>query len=83
MWYFANNNTRHFRLNAEERFLSIYQHAVPLSPGIVGWLMSYGDYSLYQLREMMPENKRHFGRALRQFISEQPFSSTLFSGEAK
>jgi type I restriction enzyme R subunit len=26
-YYFANNNTRHFAFNAEERFLPIYQHA--------------------------------------------------------
>lgn len=26
-WYFANNNTRHFAFNAEERFLPIYQFA--------------------------------------------------------
>ncbi len=26
-WYFANNNTRHFSFNAEERFLPIYQFA--------------------------------------------------------
>jgi type I restriction enzyme R subunit len=26
-WYFANNNTRHFAFNADERFLPIYQYA--------------------------------------------------------
>jgi type I restriction enzyme R subunit len=26
-WYFANNNKKHFRFNADERFLPIYQHA--------------------------------------------------------
>jgi type I restriction enzyme R subunit len=26
-WYFANNNTRHFNFNADERFLPIYQFA--------------------------------------------------------
>lgn len=46
-------------------------------------LMSHGDYSLYEPREMMPENKEHFGRALRQFISSHPFSPTLFDGTAK
>ncbi len=45
-------------------------------------LMSHGDYSLYEPREMMPENKEHFGRALRQFISSHPFSPTLFGGSA-
>ncbi|MEC6745975.1 AAA family ATPase [Pseudomonas qingdaonensis] len=43
-------------------------------------LMSHGDYSLYEPREMLPENKEHFGRALRQFISTHPFSPTLFGG---
>ena len=41
-------------------------------------LMSHGDYSLYEPREMLPENKEHLGRALRQFISTHPFSPTLF-----
>jgi wobble nucleotide-excising tRNase len=43
-------------------------------------LMSHGDYSLYEPREMLPENKKHFGRVLRQFISTHPFSPTLFGG---
>lgn len=46
-------------------------------------LMSHGDYSLYEPREMMQENKDHFARVLRQFISRHPFSPTLFPGEAK
>lgn len=28
-WYFANNNSRHFSFNADERFLPVYQHADP------------------------------------------------------
>jgi type I restriction enzyme R subunit len=28
-WYFANNNTRHFSFNADERFLPVYQFASP------------------------------------------------------
>lgn len=43
-------------------------------------LMSHGDYSLYEPREMLPENKEHFGRALRQFINTHPFSPALFGG---
>lgn len=43
-------------------------------------LMSHGDYSLFEPRQMMPENKEHFGRALRQFINNHPFSPTLFGG---
>ncbi|MGA8806975.1 MAG: AAA family ATPase [Thermoanaerobaculia bacterium] len=46
-------------------------------------LMSHGDYSLYEPREMMQENKEHLGRALRQFIGSHPFSPALFAGEAK
>nr|WP_298121805.1 AAA family ATPase [uncultured Pseudoxanthomonas sp.] len=41
-------------------------------------LMSHGDYSLYEPREMLPENKEHLRRALRQFITRHPFSSALF-----
>ena len=43
-------------------------------------LMSHGDYSLYEPRDMLPENKEHLGRALRQFISTHPFSPALFGG---
>ncbi|MNJ16470.1 hypothetical protein D3C77_107320 [compost metagenome] len=41
-------------------------------------LMSHGDYSLYEAREMMPENKEHLSKALRQFINKHPFSPVLF-----
>ena len=41
-------------------------------------LMSHGDYSLYEPREMLPENKEHLGRVLRQFIARHPFSPALF-----
>ncbi len=41
-------------------------------------LMSHGDYSLYEPREMLPENKEHLRRALRQFIALHPFSPALF-----
>jgi hypothetical protein len=43
-------------------------------------LMSHGDYSLYEPREMLPENKAHLSRALQQFISSHPFSPALFGG---
>lgn len=43
-------------------------------------LMSHGDYSLYEPREMMQENKDHFARVFRQFISRHPFSPALFRG---
>ena len=45
-------------------------------------LMSHGDYSLYEPREMLPDNKDHFGRILRQFITKHPFSPALFPNEA-
>lgn len=45
-------------------------------------LMSHGDYSLYEPREMLPENKEHLSRALRQFINTHPFSPALFGGAA-
>ncbi|GJA16745.1 MULTISPECIES: AAA family ATPase [Aeromonas] len=43
-------------------------------------LMSHGDYSLYEPRAMLPENKDYLGRALRQFITTHPFSPVLFGG---
>ena len=45
-------------------------------------LMSHGDYSLYEPREMLQENKEHFARILRQFITRHPFSPALFPNEA-
>lgn len=35
-YYFANNNTRHFSFNADERFLPIYQYAAPDNTKITG-----------------------------------------------
>jgi hypothetical protein len=46
-------------------------------------LMSHGDYSLYEPREMMQENKELFGRVLQQFIAKHPFSPMLFQNDAK
>lgn len=46
-------------------------------------LMSHGDYSLYEPREMMEENKAHFRTIFRQFIAGHPFNPTLFPSEAK
>ncbi|WP_130902045.1 AAA family ATPase [Pseudomonas sp. Sample_23] len=45
-------------------------------------LMSHGDYSLYEPREMMDENKDHFRRIFRTFIATHPFNEMLFSSEA-
>lgn len=44
-------------------------------------LMSHGDYSLYEPREMMEENKNHFRRIFHLFIAQHPFNPTLFSNE--
>jgi hypothetical protein len=44
-------------------------------------LMSHGDYSLYEPREMMEENKRHFRTIFRQFVSGYPFNPSLFPEE--
>jgi hypothetical protein len=41
--------------------------------------MSHGDYSLYEPREMMQDNKDFLGRALRQFIKNHPFSAARFA----
>ena len=42
-------------------------------------LMSHGDYSLYEPREMMQESKDHFRRVLKQFLTSHPFSPALFT----
>lgn len=41
-------------------------------------LLSHGNYSLYEPREMMDENKEHFRRILHEFISRYPFNPELF-----
>ena len=46
-------------------------------------LMSHGDYSLYEPRTMLPENKEHFRRVFHQFIALHPFSPALFPNETK
>ena len=42
-------------------------------------LLSHGDYSLYEPREMMDENKEHFRRILHEFIKRYPFNPKLFN----
>lgn len=42
-------------------------------------LLSHGNYSLYEPREMMDENKEHFRRVLHEFISRYPFNPKLFN----
>ncbi len=45
-------------------------------------LMSHGDYSLYEPREMMEENKAHFRTIFTQFVAAHPFNPALFQSEA-
>jgi len=42
-------------------------------------LLSHGNYSLYEPREMMDENKEHFRRILYEFIERYPFNPKLFN----
>ncbi len=42
-------------------------------------LLSHGNYSLYEPREMMDENKEHFRRILHEFIERYPFNPKLFN----
>jgi len=44
-------------------------------------LMSHGDYSLYEPKEMGEENKGLFRKIFRQFISRHPFNPALFPAE--
>ena len=44
-------------------------------------LLSHGNYSLFEPREMMAENKDHFRRILHEFIERYPFNPALFPGE--
>lgn len=60
---------------ADDPYGTVYKRVIDL--------MSHGDYSLYEPREMMQENKDHFARVLRLFITRHPFSPALFPNEAK
>jgi len=42
-------------------------------------LLSHGNYSLYEPREMMDENKEHFRNILHEFIERYPFNPKLFN----
>ncbi len=42
-------------------------------------LLSHGNYSLYDPREMMEENKQHFRNILYEFIERYPFNPELFN----
>ena len=41
-------------------------------------LMSHGDYSLYEPREMLQDNKEIFQTVFRRFIEQHPFDRSLF-----
>jgi hypothetical protein len=44
-------------------------------------LLSHGDYSLYEPREMLEENKTHFRNILRDFMNNYKFNPELFADE--
>lgn len=41
-------------------------------------LMSHGNYSLFEPREMVPDNKEHFKNALNRFLARYPFNLDAF-----
>lgn len=45
-------------------------------------ILSHGNYSLYQPREMLEENKDYFRKILHNFIESYPFNPALFSTES-
>jgi len=45
-------------------------------------LLSHGNYSLYEPRQMMDENKEHFRRILHEFITRYPFNPDLFPSDS-
>lgn len=42
-------------------------------------LMSHGHYSLFEPREMVPDNKEHFKKALNRFLDRYPFNLNAFN----
>ena len=44
-------------------------------------ILSHGNYSLYEPREMLEENKRYFRKILLDFINRYPFNPVLFPPE--
>ena len=41
-------------------------------------ILSHGNYSLYEPRDMQEENKAHFKKILKNFLNRYPFNSDLF-----
>ena len=44
-------------------------------------ILSHGNYSLFEPREMQEENKQHFRKILHEFICQYPFNPALFPDE--
>ena len=44
-------------------------------------LLSHGNYSLFEPKEMLEENKRYFRKILHEFINRHPFNPVLFPNE--
>ena len=45
-------------------------------------ILSHGNYSLFEPREMLEENKRYFRKILHEFIDQYPFNPALFPSES-
>lgn len=45
-------------------------------------LLSHGNYSLYEPKELLPENKEHFRTILHSFLNRYPFNPALFPSGA-
>ena len=45
-------------------------------------ILSHGNYSLFEPREMLEENKRYFRKILHEFIEKYPFNPDLLSSES-
>lgn len=46
-------------------------------------ILSHGNYSLYEAREMQDDNKEHFRNILRDFMNNYKFNPQLFQGQKK
>lgn len=44
-------------------------------------IINHGNYSFYEPREMLPDNKDHFRKILEKFLSRYPFNPELFPEE--
>lgn len=44
-------------------------------------ILSHGNYSLFEPREMLEENKRYFRKIIHEFINRYPFNPALFQNE--